>query len=184
MMKNKTFPTTIYVDMDGVIADFFNEFAKVCEVNHWKEIPDKETSLKALAGTDFFGRLPKFDTADDLIDYVDVLTAGTWCILSSPLRGDHENSAVWKRVWLKDNNYKPAEAIFTSRKESYATTKDGTPNILIDDRVENINRWVEAGGIGICYQANESDYDDLLEEVYQTYIFANQIPATERKVVV
>lgn len=182
MMKNKLNPTTIYVDMDGVIADFFNEFAKMCGVNHWKEIPDKEESIKALQGTDFFARLPKFETSDELIGFVDVLTEGTWCILSSPLRGDHKNSAFWKKVWLRDNDYQPWEAIFTGRKESYATNKDGSPNVLIDDKVENIDRWVAKGGIGIQYQANESDFEDLLEEIRIAY-FTN-VPETERKVVV
>ena len=76
---------TIYVDMDGVIADFFSELATRNGVPHWKDIPDKETSIRALQGTDFFGTLPKFKTSDELIRFVDDATSGKWCILSSPL---------------------------------------------------------------------------------------------------
>ena len=72
---------SICVDMDGVIADFFAELAKVEGVTHWKEIKDKEASIKSLQGTDFFGRLPKFKTSDDLIDFIDDATDSTWCIL-------------------------------------------------------------------------------------------------------
>ena len=36
---------TIYLDMDGVIADFFSEFAKRNNVEHWKSIKDKEKAL-------------------------------------------------------------------------------------------------------------------------------------------
>ena len=91
----------VYVDMDGVIADFFTELADHYGVTHWKNLPDKDASVKALKGTDFFGRLPKFDTSDELIDYVDHLTAGDWSILSSPLRDDHDNSGFWKRQDLR-----------------------------------------------------------------------------------
>ena len=46
--------------------------------------------------------------------------------------------------------------IFTGRKEQYAMDRiDGTPNVLVDDKPSNINRWNAKGGIGILYQANQ-----------------------------
>ena len=53
--------------------------------------------------------------------------------------------------------------IFTGNKHKYAI--DGltrTPNILIDDKPENIRRWKEAGGIGIRFQCNEDDIEEYL----------------------
>ena len=58
---------------------------------------------------------------------------------------------------IRDRNNIPApdEIVVTGRKESYAKDKaSGTPNILIDDRPVNIQRWQAAGGYGILYQAN------------------------------
>ena len=155
---------TVYVDMDGVIADFFTELARHYGVDHWKDIPNKEESILALQGTDFFGRLPKFPTSDELIRFVDDATDGEWCILSAPLRGDYDNCTMWKRFWLDKNNYYPSEAIFTSGKQKYAT-ENGQPNILIDDKPENIEAWIKNGGIGIRYQANEDSLDDLKKNV-------------------
>ena len=163
----------VYVDMDGVIADFFTELADHYGVTHWKNLPDKDASVKALKGTDFFGRLPKFDTSDELIDYVDHLTAGDWSILSSPLRDDHDNSGFWKRHWLEKNDYHPQEAIFAGYKAKYAVYKDGSPNILIDDRPKNIDAWVAKGGIGIRYQALESSLDDLKDALSEAYLGIN-----------
>lgn len=160
---------TIYVDMDGVIADFFSELARVNNKHHWKDIPDKEESIRSLVGTDFFARLPKFETSDELISFVNEVTDGRWCILSAPLRGDYDNSTFWKQNWLKKHGYRPKEAIFTGRKEKYAMNKDGTPNILIDDKPENIRRWIEKGGIGIRYQANENCINELKKEVIDKY---------------
>ena len=36
---------TLYLDMDGVIADFFSLLAKENNVKHWKSIKDKERAL-------------------------------------------------------------------------------------------------------------------------------------------
>ena len=39
---------------------------------------------------------------------------------------------------------------------------DRMPNILIDDKPQNIKRWIDAGGVGIRYQANEDDFNEYL----------------------
>ena len=152
---------TVYLDMDGVLADFFGGVEKLYGVEHWKQLTnDKTKDLKKevidrITGTDFFATLPKFDTADGLIDMVKQFTGGTFSINTSPLRGDHENSGKYKKVWISNNIETPAEIIVTGRKETYAKNKaSGTPNILIDDRPVNIQRWQAAGGYGILYQAN------------------------------
>ena len=152
---------TVYLDMDGVLADFFGGVEKLYGVSHWKErTSDKTKDLKKevinrITGTDFFATLPKFETADALIDMVQDFTGGKFSINTSPLRGDYENSGKYKKVWISNNIEKPDEIIVTGRKETYATDKaSGTPNILIDDRPVNIERWRNAGGYGILYQAN------------------------------
>ena len=152
---------TVYLDMDGVLADFFGGVEKLYGVEHWKQLTnDKTKDLKKevidkITGTDFFATLPKFNTADGLIEMVKQFTGGTFSINTSPLRGDHENSGKYKKVWISNNIEAPAEIIVTGRKETYAKNKaSGTPNILIDDRPVNIQKWQAAGGYGILYQAN------------------------------
>ena len=151
----------VYLDMDGVLADFFGGIEKMYGVENWKQLTnDKTKDLKKevidrITGTDFFATLPKFPTADSLIDMVKKFTGGTFSINTSPLIGDHENSSKYKKVWISNNIERPDEIIVTGRKETYATDKGtGTPNILIDDRPVNIQKWQAAGGYGILYQAN------------------------------
>ena len=152
---------TVYLDMDGVLADFFGGVEKLYGVSHWKELTsDKTKDLKKevinrITGTDFFATLPKFQTADALIDMVKNFTGGKFSINTSPLRGDHANSGKYKKVWISNNIEQPDDIVVTAQKETYATDKaSGTPNILIDDRPVNIERWRNAGGYGILYQAN------------------------------
>ena len=91
-------------------------------------------------------------------------TGGTFSINTSPLRGDNENSGKYKKLWIAQNIEQPEQTIITGRKESYAKDKaSGTPNILIDDRPVNVQRWQGAGGYGILYQANR----DPLSKVQQ-----------------
>ena len=152
---------TVYLDMDGVLADFFGGVEKLYGVSHWKELTsDKTKDLKKevinrITGTDFFATLPKFENADQLINMVKDFTGGKFSINTSPLRGDHANSGKYKKVWISNNIEKPDDIIVTGTKEVFAKDKaSGTPNILIDDRPINIERWQGAGGYGILYQAN------------------------------
>ena len=165
---------TVYLDMDGVLADFFGGIEKMYGVENWKQLTnDKTKDLKKevidrITGTDFFATLPKFPTADALIDMVKKFTGGTFSINTSPLRGDHENSGKYKKVWISNNIEAPAEIIVTGRKESYAKDKGtGTPNILIDDRPVNIQKWQSAGGYGILYQANRDSLNKVKQALDQ-----------------
>jgi hypothetical protein len=152
----------IYLDMDGVIADFFGGVEQMYGVKHWKELTSVKTGgdlkqevIDRITGSDFFSTLPKFPSADGLIQLIKSATGGHFSILTSPLVGDHENSAEQKKVWIAKNIERPDEVIVSGRKEKWAKQKDGTPNILIDDRPVNIERWEAKGGYGILYQANK-----------------------------
>lgn len=157
----------VYVDMDGVLADFFSEYAKLAgiESGNYRDIPPAKAdpTLNKMIGTDFFYRLPKFPTADKLLDIV-VDAAGSYNICSSPLRGDHENSGVQKRRWIEKHlAVKPKNIFIVANKAKYAVNANGMPNVLIDDRGSNISSWEAAGGIGIKYQADEDTLKKVLD---------------------
>ena len=159
----------VYLDMDGVLADFFAEWARLAGVDSgsYRDIPPArvDPTLDKMVGTDFFRRLPKFATTDALIRMI-VQEFGGYSICSSPLRGDHENSARNKRLWIRKNlDPQPQSMEFTGRKEQHARQPDGTPNILIDDRGSNITKWEAAGGIGIKYQADEDGLDVIRQGI-------------------
>mgnify|MGYP001288784712 FL=1 len=168
---------TVYLDMDGVIADFFSGIELKYGVDHWKSIQDREVKFSELANTNFFYTLPIFrenrgprragpSISCEIVRFVNEISKGDWGVCTSPLRGDTMNSAYWKRCWLEDKHYMPPmveNLIITSNKHKYAWNKiTRKPNILIDDKPENIKRWTEAGGIGIRFQTNEDDLEEYL----------------------
>ena len=162
----------IYLDMDGVLADFFGGLEQKFNVKHWKDIEDINDALAQLKDTDFFFNLDFFDTTYPLVGHVKELTYKYphlgWGICSTPLRNDRDNCTYWKRRWLENNNLMPSvcNLIFTRHKELYATDRvDGTPNILVDDKHTNVKKWTEAGGLGILWQANRDKITKLEDEL-------------------
>ena len=167
-MKSKEFLGTseIFLDMDGVLADFFTEYAKLAGISsgNYRDIPParSDPTLNKMVGTDFFARLPECRNADQVVN-IAVKIFGSYNICTSPLRGDHANSEKWKKVWIDEHlDPKPRRILVTPHKAKYATQPDGTPNILVDDRGSNITAWEAAGGIGIKYQADENSIADLM----------------------
>ena len=154
----------VFLDMDGVLADFFAEYAVLAGLppgSSYRDVPPakNDPTLNKMVGTDFFYRLPKFPVADKIVE-LSVKLFGGYNICSSPLRGDHENSGVQKTRWIKENlPVQPKHIYIESRKEKHAVQPDGTPNILIDDRKDNIIKWEAAGGVGIKFQADEDGLD-------------------------
>jgi 5'(3')-deoxyribonucleotidase len=161
---------TVFVDMDGVLADLFNHMADLQDVDHYNDMSKAEWE-RFFATTDayhLFRNIPPFPTANALVQMVRDLFGG-YMILSSPLSHDRENSIAGKKDWLQANITVPADGwVFEHDKFKYARQPNGTPNILIDDWNKNIIPWREHGGIGIKYQGDEDSLGDLrrqLEEV-------------------
>jgi hypothetical protein len=155
----------VYLDMDGVLANFFEEYAKLAGVKSYRDVPPAKVdpTLDKMVGTDFFARLPKFPVTDKIVD-ISVQAAGSYGIISSPLRNDFANSEKHKREWIKKHlNPQPTEIFITPNKEKHAVNPDGTPNVLIDDRGSNITAWENAGGIGVKFQADEDSLKKILD---------------------
>jgi hypothetical protein len=132
----------IYCDMDGVIVDFDKGY---------KELTGKEASFDTpkeefwapiqKAGAEFWIKLQWMPDGKQLWNYIKPYNPQ---LLSAPSRD--ESSKIGKFVWVK-RNVPGSKLILRSaeRKQEFAT-----PNsILIDDRADNIQRWKDAGGIGI-----------------------------------
>src|SRR6056300_107326 len=147
--------TEIYVDMDGVLADFFGEWAKLMKVDHYSKIDniDINVALQKIRDTDeFWLKLPLLPQAKQLLSVIKQIK-GEYNICSSPL-ADDPNSEPHKREWIKKNLafFPPKEVIITHNKPQYATKEDGTPNILIDDYGKNVDAWEAAGGTAFKYK--------------------------------
>jgi len=160
-------PNWTYIDMDGVIADFFGGLAAEFGVQHWKDIPTQEDVIERLTGTNFFSRIAIFPTTVKFLRMIERYTRGRWSILSTPLKGDEENSSKHKDIWLDqvfgyafDNAFNK-KRFYSAHKERWATLYGVRKNLLIDDRPTNTKAFIKANGLAIRYQANESKLSSL-----------------------
>jgi 5'(3')-deoxyribonucleotidase len=168
----------LYLDMDGVQADFFTAWANLNGVNRYKEIGDREAREQSITDLtsrgpefieNFFANLEVLPNFHVLLDYLQTRKI-PYTILSAPLRDNHEASIKGKKRWLdKHHPGVSNNAIFRGDKERYAVT-NGRPNVLVDDHKKYITRWEEKGGIGVLHRDNNPQLTiDKLEEIYSQY---------------
>jgi len=148
----------LYVDIDGVLADFYSPFNRMAGVSSWKDAP-KDVVLKVLKKItkqdDFWINLQVLPDVPQLMSAIKSLFKGEYKLLSKAIVGD-PNAVKQKKQWAQQHlSPLPNETIImpaTANKGKYAQQPDGTPNILIDDFGYNIKAWQSAGGIGVQHK--------------------------------
>lgn len=172
----------LYLDMDGVQADFFGAWADKHNVEHWKAIADKEKEINELAHSsaeevyDFFRKLKPLKGGQQIINWLKQNKI-PFTVLSAPLRGPFSKASIEaKKDWL--DQYNPGtsgNAIFTSAKFKHAMS-DGKPNVLVDDFGKYLRAWSDAGGIAVKHE-DEFEMPDSatetikqLEQIYSKYL--------------
>jgi hypothetical protein len=172
----------LYLDMDGVQADFFGAWSKRSGVDHWKAIADKEAEINQLAHSsdkevyDFFYKLAPLKGGMQVIAWLRRNNI-PYTVLSAPLRGPYADASKRaKRDWLdKHHSGSSGSAIFTGNKQKYAMD-GGRPNVLVDDFGKYLNAWSNSGGIAVKHEDQYEDPDtgkhtiEKLEKIYAPYL--------------
>ena len=161
----------IYIDLDGVLADFFFEWKNITGKNWWELDNNIIAIQKIREQKNFWLKLPLLSNSLKLLKILKY-NNHSYHILSSPLQND-QKCINQKKQWVKNmlTFYPPQKVIISSEKEKYAKDNLGLPNVLIDDFGINIIKWKKNGGIGIKHK----DYkftrtkEKLLELIYFKY---------------
>lgn len=145
----------IYCDMDGVLVDFDKGYLELTghelDGSHRSDTDFWDPINKA--GYDFWINLGWMKDGKDLWSYIEKYNPE---LLSAPSR--QVESRVAKNHWV-DRELPGVHLILRSAKHK----KDfaGPKNILIDDRLENVQGWIESGGIGILHTSSEDTIKQL-----------------------
>lgn len=167
----------LFLDMDGVQADFFGAWAKKHGVPTYKEIPNRENDINELAHSsaenvyNFFHDLDPLPGGMQIISWLKRHNI-PFTVLSAPLRGPYAAASIQaKKDWL--DKYVPGtsdSAIFTSAKYKHVNDH-GTVNVLVDDFGPYIEKWTNAGGIPVKHEEqNTKATIDMLEKIYAPYL--------------
>lgn len=155
--------TTLYLDMDGVVADFDEYAARTLGIPPSSGIYPDEIWYKLASNERLYRDLIKTPYADQLVDECKDLAATKEYNLLFLTAVPKGNDVPWafydKVVWAQ--NYFPSIPVhfgpFSKNKWQHCQPGD----ILIDDRLSNIEEWKVAGGIAIHHTNIEATLYEL-----------------------
>ena len=152
-------PITLYLDMDGVLADFYKEYLKIDP-----EKADRQKFRDAVMHYHIFEKLDFLPDTQKLLDFVATLENTKIEILTSMGTFDYTQGTEAKRQklnWLSAHNIN-YHANFVNSKQEKAQYA-GKSCILVDDSVGCINPFVERGGVGILHTSADKTIEELSE---------------------
>ncbi len=175
----------LYVDLDGVLADFvqgaadlgfdaglFNRpTAQLSEAGKKEQVGFYD----AIAYSNFYADLPLMHDALELWRAVlpyepRILTGLPTFRHREDARAAFEHAADGKRAWCARILGLSEELVICTRsrdKKNYVDKPGKAQSILIDDRKRNIREWRDAGGKGILHISSADSLKQLAEIISQ-----------------
>ena len=164
--ENKIENPNIYLDMDGVVANFNKRFEDLSGMlpqayvdkhglNAFWDLIDEKHKVA------FWRGIELMPGAVELVKFV---SQYPYQMLTAP--SVKKQSVIGKGLWVKDKvgtlyPSKP-KVFYRKAKEKHMVKPELTKNdILIDDRADTIARWDGAGGTAILYQSADQVINDL-----------------------
>ena len=143
--------TKIYLDMDGVIADFDKRYKELYKMEP-KEAEDKKEFYKFFddfIATKQFATLDLLPDAVLLLNYLSKLNIPTEILSSTSSEKRDADIRAQKLMWLQTHNIEFKVNLVPGKrlKKDFSNAN----SILIDDTPVNIDQWRREGGVGILH---------------------------------
>lgn len=157
----------IYLDMDGVLADFDQRYIELFGVAP-KKVRDEAWGInwtKFIQGN-HFSDLPWYPGGKELFEFVHNTGIHYQILSSSGGNTHHEEVERQKKHWLTQNNILAPVNIVPGKehKAKYATPS----RLLIDDKPSIIDSFVKSGGLGIIHTDLKSTLKTLQSFLYES----------------
>jgi len=150
MLKPKI--SCIYLDMDGVIADFNKRYKELYHMNPRDAEKKKEFDkfFDEFIATGQFATLDLMPDAMEGITFLRKLNVPTQILSSTASEKRNDAISKQKLVWLQTHGitFTPNLVPGKRLKRNFAAPD----KIIIDDTEVVIDQWREAGGIGILHK--------------------------------
>ena len=137
---------TLFVDLDGVIADFEQHYENLFGHRHdavpagimWRNIHKKE---------DWWYTMPPMD---HFVDFWNSIKHLNPVILTGCPPANYQRAVDGKIIWC-EKYLGPDVEVITCRSKDKPKHMKAAGDILIDDLSKNCDRWREAGGISLQF---------------------------------
>ena len=141
----------IYVDLDGVLVDFYTATSKILGANY-KAMPPAVAWGTLEKVDNLFRHLPMLP--DALALWEGIQGRGRVHILTASPKptGKLHTAPGDKRAWVRQHICSQVPVIVVGHGPSKARWA-APGDILIDDLERNIEAWVAAGGVGILHRS-------------------------------
>lgn len=153
----------IYCDMDGVLSDFRGRFEHFSGM-YPQEYQDRYSKklfwnlIDNEVGLVFWSKMDWTPAGKMLWNFIKPYNPQ---LLTSPSSADQ--SRLGKNLWVKENLNPPPKVNFRQAKSKHDYANENS--ILIDDREDTIERWRNAGGIGIHHPENTSNIAPTINQL-------------------
>jgi 5'(3')-deoxyribonucleotidase len=156
----------LYVDLDGVIADFDEYALRTHNIPPSKGVYAVEDWNKLATNPRIYRDLIKTPYADDLVNqckkFCETNNNYEMIFLTAVPKGNDVKFAFYDKVLWVLEHFRDIPVHFGPySKDKYKHCKKN--DILIDDRLSNIVEWKDAGGIAILH----TNYTNTIRELYE-----------------
>lgn len=142
----------IYLDMDGVIADFSTRYKELFDMTPERADKSKQFGqfFSQFIKSHQFATLDLMPDARELLNHLDTVGVPVEILSSTARQDSHAEISHQKNVWLEKNkisyraNFVPGKSL----KYKFADPE----SIIIDDTRSVIDDWIKAGGVAIHHK--------------------------------
>jgi 5'-nucleotidase len=138
----------IYLDLDGVMADFDAHFPSVFGLDH-KSMADDDMWATINAHPTYFMDMPICPGAKDFFQKIAWLDP---IILTACPRTNYQHVARQKRAWVREHLSVVSVILPVMGGRNKGLFMHAPGDILIDDFGRNIAAWEQEGGVGILHR--------------------------------
>lgn len=142
-------PQTLYLDLDGVMADFDRAFPELFGLDH-RELADDAMWERINSHPSFFLDLPPCPGALDFFREVEHRQP---TILTACPKTNYAHVAVQKRAWVRQHLSRTCLVLPVLGGKHKPLFMHQPGDVLIDDYSRNTAAWEAAGGIAILHRS-------------------------------